>query len=276
MSFEKMEFGMSVSIFGACSDLGSDRYGSSRGPKYIIPNAPLLCTSTLERCLHVRRGEDLASYDQEFIKKVELLHAEHLEEIKVYVTDIIASGNKPLMVGGDHSLSYSVLKAILEHKDKIHLLHFDAHTDDNYSFAYGTPKHGDFLYYLKRDYPKQLKVTYISSYPEISLYGKLAKKPHQVYIKENENIYVSIDVDCLIREEMSTTGFPRDEGKQGLICDEITSYLVELSNRNVEIVGGDLVEFGIKGNIEQADLNRAKILVTALEQCLKKIKDYRQ
>lgn len=261
---------MSVCVFGVCSDLGADNYGSACGPKLIVPDAPMLGCSQLDYDYHIKRGEDLGNYPQEFVDVVERLHAAHLSEVAEYTMQILNCENKPLMVGGDHSFSYPILKAILDRsQEPLHLLHFDAHTDDNYrGKCTVTPKHGDFLYYLKRDYPKQLKVTYVSSYPDIYLYGKLAKKPSQIYLKDHERLYISIDVDCLIRSEMVTTGFPRAIDKDGLTCCDIIDYLRELVTRKMVIVGGDVVEFGIQGKVNEDDLGRAKQLVLSLEAAL--------
>ena len=58
------------------------------------------------------------------------------------VAKILASGSKPLCLGGDHSVTYPILRAMRATHPKLAILHFDAHPDlydqldgDRYSHA---------------------------------------------------------------------------------------------------------------------------------------------
>lgn len=50
------------------------------------------------------------------------------------VADSLASGHAPLSIGGDHSITYPILKAIRARHGPVNLLHIDAHPDLHDSF----------------------------------------------------------------------------------------------------------------------------------------------
>ena len=244
---------MSVSVFGVCSDLGSDVKGSRNGAELVLPYpSKLLCLD------QPRSDED-----------PEDLHIRQLTEVATHVQAIVANKGKPLMVGGDHSFTYPVLNVLLAQYPTLHLLHFDAHTDGNFNkqVKYKTPKHWDFIYHIKQSHP-QIKITHVSSYPTSFLYGKLVQKPNQIVLDDHDKIYISIDVDCLVRSDMVSTGYPREKGEVGLTFGEILTFLQTLENR--KLVGADLMEFGVEGTIDLDDQARAKAMMSELERTLRR------
>ncbi|MEL6869100.1 MAG: agmatinase [Pseudomonadota bacterium] len=57
---------------------------------------------------------------------------------------VLANGQKPLMLGGDHAVSYPALRAIHAHHGVVDILHFDAHSDtypdfDNNRYSHASP-----------------------------------------------------------------------------------------------------------------------------------------
>src|SRR5258708_14595805 len=66
-----------------------------------------------------------------------------LEDIETYYSELVARGVRPLSVGGDHSITYPILKA-LGKKSPVGLVHIDAHCDamgslDGSKFHHGGP-----------------------------------------------------------------------------------------------------------------------------------------
>ncbi len=64
------------------------------------------------------------------------------DRIEAAVLDILKNKAKPIILGGDHSISYPVLKAMAKYFPALDILHFDAHPDlyedlygDRYSHA---------------------------------------------------------------------------------------------------------------------------------------------
>jgi len=54
---------------------------------------------------------------------------EAFNEIEQSIDAIAANGGKPLTFGGDHSITYPIIKSLAKHYNNITILHFDAHPD---------------------------------------------------------------------------------------------------------------------------------------------------
>lgn len=52
-----------------------------------------------------------------------------LSVIKKTVRQILKGGKKPMMIGGEHLVTYPVIQAMVEKYPDLRILHFDAHTD---------------------------------------------------------------------------------------------------------------------------------------------------
>lgn len=52
-----------------------------------------------------------------------------LKEIDDAVTSLLNAGTVPIVLGGDHSITFPVLQAIARHSGPVAVLHFDAHND---------------------------------------------------------------------------------------------------------------------------------------------------
>lgn len=51
------------------------------------------------------------------------------EVIKISVAESLGDNKRPLLLGGDHSITYPVMKAIASHYGPVNILHIDAHPD---------------------------------------------------------------------------------------------------------------------------------------------------
>lgn len=49
--------------------------------------------------------------------------------IEAGVDALLAAGHRPLVLGGDHSITYPVLRAVRRHHPRLSILHLDAHAD---------------------------------------------------------------------------------------------------------------------------------------------------
>jgi arginase len=56
------------------------------------------------------------------------------ERIEEAIEGILAAGKRPVSLGGDHSITYPILRAIAKHVSNLTIVHLDAHPDlyDNY------------------------------------------------------------------------------------------------------------------------------------------------
>ncbi|MFT5707491.1 MAG: arginase, partial [Oceanospirillaceae bacterium] len=55
--------------------------------------------------------------------------AQAFANIEQKCTELAANGSKILTLGGDHSITYPVIKALAKQHDNLTILHFDAHPD---------------------------------------------------------------------------------------------------------------------------------------------------
>ena len=119
----------SIKLLGVPNDINSSfMRGSSAAPP-LIREALFSASSNLfsESGLDLDQigiWEDLG--DIEFSGEIE---EESFKKIKTFVKDILASDQKLVSLGGDHSVSWPILDAHLDAWDTLDILHIDAHPD---------------------------------------------------------------------------------------------------------------------------------------------------
>ena len=118
-----------IKLLGVPNDINSSfMRGSSAAPP-LIREALFSASSNLfsESGLDLDQigiWEDLG--DIEFSGEIE---EESFKKIKTFVKDILASDQKLVSLGGDHSVSWPILDAHLDAWDTLDILHIDAHPD---------------------------------------------------------------------------------------------------------------------------------------------------
>lgn len=55
--------------------------------------------------------------------------AEAREQIERGISGVLAEGTRPLALGGDHSVTYPIVRALHDRHDRLSILHIDAHPD---------------------------------------------------------------------------------------------------------------------------------------------------
>ncbi|PKK96644.1 MAG: agmatinase, partial [Tenericutes bacterium HGW-Tenericutes-3] len=63
---------------------------------------------------------------------------------------ILDDGKTPMMVGGEHLVSYPVIKAVYEKYPNLHIIHLDAHTDLRESFFGRELSHATFMRHVHK------------------------------------------------------------------------------------------------------------------------------
>jgi len=142
-----------------------------------------------------------------------------------------------ICVGGDHSISYALVKRAFESNPGARLIVFDAHPDLEVSTD--VPTHEDWLRMLVIEgvvKPKRLDlvgVTKVTS-REQEFINQRGIRINQELSLKNELVYVSVDLDVLKGE---CFGYP--DGKMSV--KELMNYLNNILN-NARVIGFDLVE----------------------------------
>lgn len=155
--------------------------------------------------------------------------------------------NKTVLgIGGDHSISYGLIKAFDKTFENKALIYFDAHPDcQDYFFP---PTYENVLRCCIEDTKILPKILLIGT-REITSTEKKYLKEKNIKIFENiedlvdvvyssENIYVSIDIDVIDPKYAPGTGEPVKNG----LSPEKLKEIIEILVRTKKIRGIDLVE----------------------------------
>lgn len=135
--------GLDVCFYGIPFDCGtSNRPGARFGPRQIR------CESVLLRPYNMTTGaapfESLQIADIGDVPVTMYDTAKAMVDIESFVRNVLSHNCVPLGIGGDHTVTYPILRAIMEKHGPVGLLHLDAHADVNPAMmnckvAHGTP-----------------------------------------------------------------------------------------------------------------------------------------
>jgi agmatinase len=248
--------GLDVAISGIPMDLGAgNRSGARFGPRAVRTiervgpyNHVLGCTP-----IHDLAVADVG--DVPFSSRYDLA-ASH-REIEAWVAAIVAAGARPLSVGGDHSVSHPILRAVGRGRP-VGLVHIDAHSDTGGPFDGLRENHGapfrnavldgvldptrtiqiglrgasEYLYEFARD--SGMTSIHAEEVAEIGVAAVVARA--RAVVGEGP-VYLSFDIDALDPAFAPGTGTPEIGG---LTTREAQAILRGL--KGIDIVGGDLVE----------------------------------
>jgi guanidinopropionase len=247
---------LDIAVVGVPMDLGvSNRSGARFGPRAVRtierigPYHPTMHGVPKSRV----RAADVG--DVPFRSRYSL--EQSLEDIEQYYLGLKAQGVRPLSVGGDHSITYPILKAL--GKDApLGLVHIDAHCDtmgayDGSKFHHGGPFRlavldgvldpertiqigirGSSNMYWEFSHASGMTVIYMEDFMRMGVEDVIRKARAVV---GDQPIYVSVDVDGFDPAYAPGTGTPEPGG---LEAREGLALLRGLQGLN--IVGADVVE----------------------------------
>jgi len=189
-------------------------------------------------------------------------------EIEARVTAALEGGRRPLSLGGDHSVTFPILRAIAAHYGPVNVLHIDAHPDlyedyegDRYSHA------SPFARALEEGLIANLvQVGIRSSSPEqVALsqkHGGVMLGADEVdaipYEKLEGPLYVSVDLDGL--DPAFAPGVSHPEAG-GLSTREVLAIIKRLPTAPV---GADVVELNPERDINLLTAHVAARLIKEL------------
>lgn len=248
--------GLDIALIGVPMDLGvTNRAGARFGPRAV---------RAMERIgpyEYALRMVPAASCTLADVGDVPLGSRFNLEtchqDILAFYNRVMDAGVVPLSVGGDHSISYSILKA-LGRERPVGMVHFDAHCDtggpyEGSKFHHGGPFRqavldgvldpertvqigirGSTEYLWEFSYDSGMTVIHAEEVAErgIASVIETARK-----VVGDGPVYVSFDVDCLDPVFAPGTGTPEIGG---LTTREALALLRGLDG--LDVIGGDVVE----------------------------------
>jgi agmatinase len=247
---------LDVAVIGIPMDLGvSNRPGARFGPRAV---------RTIERIgpYHPTfRGVPQASLraadvgDVPFRSRYSL--EQSLEDIESYYVQLVRQSVRPLSVGGDHSVTYPILKALGKERP-VGLVHIDAHCDtmgayDGSKFHHGGPFRlavldgvldpertiqigirGSSNMFWEFSHAAGMRVVYMEEWLERG-WAEIAALTREVV--GAGPVYVSVDVDGFDPAYAPGTGTPE---VGGLTPREVQALLRSLGG--LDVVGADVVE----------------------------------
>jgi agmatinase len=162
------------------------------------------------------------------------------------VADVLAGGGRPVSLGGDHSVTYPVLRAVRQHAPRLTILHVDAHPDlyedfegDRYSHACPFAR---IMEERLADRLVQVGIRTATNHQrdQAKRYGVEVVEMRQVRddlkLSLEGPLYVSIDIDAL--DPAFAPGVSHRE-PGGLSVRQLLSLVQSI---DVPIVGADIVE----------------------------------
>lgn len=175
------------------------------------------------------------------------------DNVTADVQQILARGAFPVIIGGDHAITYPVVRAYAE---KLNVVHFDAHMDYR-PFVHGVqwangnpirlvaelPNVGEIIQVGIRSLRTRQSdvedsrargndIVTVPEFRQRGVEGVLRKLPR------NEPVYVSIDIDVL---DLPLVPGCASSEVNGLTYDELRQTLFAIA-RHTEVIGFDLVE----------------------------------
>jgi agmatinase len=172
--------------------------------------------------------------------------------IEAHASNIIGQGPALLAIGGDHFVSYPLLKAhVAKHGGPLSLVHFDAHSD-SWPDEGGRVDHGTMFHYAAKEglvdpaasVQVGLRTTNhdtmgfnVLDAPWVHEQGIEAVAARILEVVGDKPAYLTFDIDCLDPSCAPGTGTP--------VCGGLTSYqAMEILRRlaGIDVIGMDVVE----------------------------------
>jgi guanidinopropionase len=252
MQFDNLD----IALVGVPMDLGvTNRAGARLGPRAVRaverigPYEHVLKMVPFAEC----NAADIGDVPMRSRFSLESCHS----DIENFYKQLAAAGVVPVSVGGDHSITYSILKALGE-KQPVGLVHIDAHCDTGGAYEESKFHHGgpfrmavldhlldpertiqigirgsaEYLWEFSCD--SGMTIIHAEEVPQLGI-AAIIERARQIVGKGP--VYISFDVDSLDPGFAPGTGTPE---VGGLTPREVLELLRGL--RGLDVIGGDVVE----------------------------------
>lgn len=248
--------GLDAAFIGIPMDLGvTNRTGARLGPRAVRaverigPFNHALKVVPLAEC----RAADIGDVPMRSRYSLEKC----IEDIAAFYARVRAAGVRPFSVGGDHSITYPILKGLGQERP-VGLIHFDAHCDTGGEYEGAKFNHGgpfrlavldgvldpertiqigirgpaEFLWEFS--YESGMTVIHIEDFMKMGVDGVIRKA---LEVVGDGPTYISFDVDGLDPAFAPGTGTPEAGGLTPRECQAILHGL-----KGIDVIGGDVVE----------------------------------
>ncbi len=248
--------GLDIALVGVPMDLGvTNRPGARFGPRALRAIERVGPYNHALKVLPTQHHRIADVGDVPFRSRYSL--EQSIQDIERYFTNIVAAGVRPLAVGGDHSISYPILKAIGRDR-AVGMVHIDAHCDtmgemDGSKFHHGGPFRmavldgvldpercvqigirGASEFVWEFSYDAGMTVIHAEEFAVMGVERSIARTREVI---GDGPVYVTLDVDGIDPAYAPGTGTPE---VGGLTPREVQAFLRGLAG--LDVIGGDVVE----------------------------------
>jgi agmatinase len=197
--------------------------------------------------------EDMALFDY---GNLELPYGDKMQVLKMIentTDEIVKAGKIPIMIGGEHLVSYAPIKSLVKTYSNLHVIHFDAHTDLREELLDETFSHATVIRRVSELLPKGhvnqfcirsgLKEEFEWAKQNVHL-EKFTYNTLKSCVKRLKNapVYITIDLDVFDPSVFPGTGTPEPGG---IFFDDMLKIIQSLSQLE-NVVGMDVVELSPK------------------------------
>lgn len=173
-----------------------------------------------------------------------------LKDIEAVTKDILNANKMPLMIGGEHLVTYGAMKSIVKKYPNLHIIHFDAHADLREDYLGATLSHacvmkrchdlvgdGRIHQFCIRSGEKS-EFEFAKKHTDMHPFNfDGLKELVEKLVSENVPVYFTLDLDCLDPSIFPGTGTPE---AGGVTFNELLFAILEVAKTNV--VGADINE----------------------------------
>lgn len=248
------------------------RSGAKFGPSAIREASSNIETYSLRTNVDV---EDLKIYDAGDLNVVDSVE-ETLKRVKLSIEDVVNSAKIPILIGGEHTLTYGAVQGI---RSNFGLIGFDAHADMRNEYMGLQMSHATFMRRIAEDrgqksvlevgiralckeevqYADETGVTMITTQRLRELGPERAAQLVRAEASKFERTYITIDIDVLDPAFAPAVGSPEGDG----ICPNMLITILN-SICDKRTVGIDLVEVAPQYDTGTTAAQAARILFEAL------------
>lgn len=259
-----------IVFFGFPYDLGSSNYsGSRRAPSLLREFSGSLYDYFNDNFIKL----PLRAYDiGDINRRIFRTNGKEFDFSSNIVECLISYNKIPIILGGDHSISYSTIRGVINSKKEFGIIHFDSHQD--FQVELNLEKgwredlhHGNFLNWIIGN--EEVKCVYqfgIDEYSKLYTNKKISSFTTKEVLFNIEEIlgnmdksieyYLTFDIDCLSTEFITSTGTPIPGG---FTYRELNYIIDKLIEHNIKIIALDIVELNEKNRIDS--LNVCKVIL---------------
>ncbi len=249
--------------------------GTSKGPSAIINSVNQL------ESYDVELDKEALTAKVHTMKELKAKDASsYIELVRTTTSRCVKDGKIPVVLGGEHSLSYGVFLGIADHFKDISIVHFDSHLDLRDQYEGSKYSHASVMRRIMGHTEK------INSAVSI---GIRSVSPEEVsYVKENrhnvfyahelynnnynsdidallgKNIFITFDIDALDPSILPSTGTPEPGGLMWYQTLDIIKTVMKGRN----LLGFDIVELAPDGVNHYSEFTTAKLLYKMMAYAL--------